>query len=172
MPLAGDVPVVIACHYTGPRPDSANRHVFEFSGPYPVPYRVADGMPAKNICRVTQVTGGSTLGYKYFNLERLPDGAAELVLRLKAFGVMGTVEAWLRAPNMARGGIRIGSCPLPVAAPAFGDLVVPVKLPLHVRGRQPVYLTFASPVPETPLCELESLVFRPLDTSCVGVRAE
>ena len=161
----------IACHYTGPWPAFERYPFFEFSGPYPEPHR-CDGYvwkdpydPGANICRMTHITDGSTIGYRYFNFDRLAGtGKVALSVTLKTYGVAASVDVWLKRPDAETGGLKVGTFALPCCRKLdeFHEETVFLDVLSDCRGKQAVYFTFSSPVKQTPLCEIESFVFRRL----------
>ena len=161
----------IACHYTGPWPAVERYPHFDFPGPYPEPSR-CDGYvwkdpysPGANRCVVMHVTDGSTVGYKYFDFDRLAGtGKVALTLRLKAQGVPFSMDVWLGRPDVSSGGLKVGSRKFPCCRKVdeFHDETIFLDVPADLRGKQAVYFTFSSEVKQTALCELESLVFRRL----------
>ena len=161
----------IACHYTGPWPAVERYPLFDYPGAHPSPYR-CDGYawrdpyaPGANLCRVTQVTDGSVVGYKSFNWAKLA-GAAKgvMTMTLKASGVAGTFEVWLGRPDAATGGVKLGEKPLPCCKKRNEWHVdeILLDLPADRHGKQALYFVFRSDVKQTPLCELESFRIEPL----------
>ena len=118
-----------------------------------------------NICRMTHITDGSTIGYRYFNFDRLAGtGKVALSVTLKTYGVAASVDVWLKRPDAETGGLKVGTFALPCCRKLdeFHEETVFLDVPSDCRGKQAVYFTFSSPVKQTPLCEIESFVFRRL----------
>ena len=158
----------IACYYTGPCGAWTSHPNLIHTGSYVRPYygelyRQLHNMwdPRFNRSEVVHNTAGSVVGYKYYNFDRTAGKKGlKLELEIVPQGLDGTVDVWVRRPNAAEGGVKVGS--LAVSA-AWGDGVRKVAVdvaPLaSVTGKQALFFTFDSPVKGQSVCELNSLRF-------------
>lgn len=159
-------PAAIASHFTGPEGAYQQYPVMHYSGSYFLPSYVDDhGIKDPyndevNVNLVVNNTSGSTVGYKYYNFDKLTgaDGV-ELELELIPQGLDGTVSVYTEAPwkgNPSPAGVfRISK-----------DMEqVPVKLRAdvsdvsHLSGKHPLYLVFDSEDKGRSLCSLIALRF-------------
>lgn len=156
----------IACHYTGPTPARQAYPRVSYSGPYMRPF-YADCYDEKNPydrkvnrCDAAHVTGGSTLGYKYFDFGKTSgrDGL-KLVLDVVPTGAGGRVEAWVGKSAYASLE-QIGEAAIPA-----GDGVKSVKVEMSVaalksqKGKNGLYLKFGGEGGARPLCDIEGIRF-------------
>lgn len=155
----------IMCYYTGPRPASHNYPNVHFTGSYVQPFyadfrRFNDPYaPQYNRNAVINNTDGSTIGYKYFNFDRM-DKNADLILNLKPLGIDGTIDVMIDSPWKSKGGIKIGSLNLSKdAAASATDMTIKTSGIKGLKGKHPLFLIFKSPVKDKSICDLYELQF-------------
>lgn len=155
-----------ACYYTGPKPGTHDWPKHGFFGSYVEATRIAD--PAKMsysqnapVCPVVNNTDGSTVGYKYFNLNKLNKKQNySLNINLKPQGVDGTVKILLGAPSEAKGAKVIGSFALKADMPQQPTVITtPLSGWQTMKGKQALYFVFESNTKEKSMCELYDFIF-------------
>lgn len=160
-------PAAIASHITGPTPAYQKYPEMVYSGShfksvYVDDHAVADPYnDSINVSPVVNNTDGSTLGYKYFNFDRLNGRKnARLVLDLVPEGIDGIITVYTSAPwkgNPVPAGrieLRAGMPETPVRMTADVTGVTALS------GKHPLYLTFSSPVKGKSLCTITHLQFQ------------
>lgn len=158
-------PAGIACVTMGPEPVE---HLYPnnvYSGPYFEEFRIW-GKSIKdpyrediNVSRVVNCTDGSTVGWKYFNFDRMEAGKRPtLVLTLIPQGVEGRIDVYCEAPWKGKAK-PIGSATLSGRSP---EELTAIEIPLKkaLKGKQPIYLTFTSNTHGASLATLESIYFK------------
>lgn len=159
-------PAAIASHYTGPEPAYQEYPKVHYSGPWfrPVyndnpemknPYDLS-----VNMCPVVNITAGSTIGYKYYNFNKLKGiKNPSLVLTMIPDGIAGTVSVYAEAPWKGNPA-PIGQAEISAADKGRKvNLDIPLSATRKLSGKQTLYLVFDSPVKGKQICTLESLVF-------------
>lgn len=157
-----------ACYYTGPKPATHDWPNNTFFGSYIHPTRIAGGEEQtaytlkEPICPVINNTAGSTVGFKYFNINKLNKKQNyALAINLKPQGVDGTVKVLLGAPSEKDGASLIGTFSLNANMP---QRTTTIDVPLHgwqnLKGKQALYFVFESATPDKSLCELYDFIIR------------
>ncbi|MCF0195375.1 MAG: family 43 glycosylhydrolase [Bacteroidaceae bacterium] len=164
-------PAGLACHFTGPRPMTADFPNFFPTGSYPkathnhndiLQTTFSQNYPHSHI---TNNTAGSIIGYKYFNFTHLADALtdnkqAAISLHLKPLGVTGDIVIMLDSPYESDGGKTIATLHLTGSeAQTPQHLSTPLTPMSAVNGKHPLYILFRSATPDTSLCDLYSLIF-------------
>ena len=161
-------PAGIACWYTGPKtaihtwPDNTFFGSYVATGygtddKYQSPYALHN-----NINRVVNNTDGSIVGYKYFNFDVTRGRTdVELLLTLIPEGIEGTIGIMADRPWTSQGGTLLGTIQLTAG---MSQTATEMKATLPgiggLEGKHAIFFTFSSPVKETSICQLESLLFR------------
>lgn len=158
-------PAGIACVTIGPEPVVHNYPNNVYSGPYFEPFYV-QGVSINdpyreeiNVSRVVNCSDGSTVGWKYFNFDRLGQTSnPTLLIGLTPMGIDGEIEVFTSAPwkGKARpiGKYSIGK------EKAGEEIEISIPLNKKLSGRQPVYLTFKSNDRGKSLATLSTIRFR------------
>ena len=158
----------IACWYTGPKTAVHEWPNNRFFGSYVAAgYGTDDNFEApyalhNNTNEVVNNTDGSIVGYKYFNFDVTRERKdVELRLTLIPEGIDGTIEILADRPWTSQGGKRLGTIRLKADMPQTAT-EMSVTLPDlgTLQGKHAIFLKFSSPVPETSICRLESLMFK------------
>lgn len=160
-------PAGIASHLTGP---TAPRHAYPkvyYTGSYVEPKRIADHRVSTpydlsiNFNPVVNNTNGSTVGYKYFNFDKLQDKKkVELALDIIPTGVGGTIDVYTEKPwkeeakPVGKFIIDGEGANIPVTISA--DISKVKKL----KGKHPLYLVFNSPTEGKSICTLNFIEFK------------
>ena len=159
-------PAAIASHFTGPTPAYQTYPTMNYSGPY---FEAAyiDSIPVGNpyaeeinVNPVVNTTAGSTLGYKYFNFDRL-NGLTDIGLSLDIVpeGTEGTISVYTSAPWKGN--------PAPIGQLTLSadmeQKPTTIRIPLpgagRLSGKQPLYLTFDSLQQGRSICRIMYLQF-------------
>ena len=158
----------IACWYTGPKTAVHEWPNNRFFGSYVAAgYGTDDNFEApyalhNNTNEVVNNTDGSIVGYKYFNFDDTR-GRKDVELRLTLIpeGIDGTIEILADRPWTSQGGKLLGTIELKADMPQTAT-EMSVTLPDlgTLQGKHAIFLKFSSPVPETSICRLESLMFK------------
>ena len=158
----------IACWYTGPKTAVHEWPNNRFFGSYVAAgYGTDDNFEApyalhNNTNEVVNNTDGSIVGYKYFNFD-VTRGRKDVELRLTLIpeGIDGTIEILADRPWTSQGGKLLGAIRLKADMPQTAT-EMSVALPDlgTLQGKHALFLKFSSPVPETSICRLESLMFK------------
>ncbi len=156
----------IACYYTGPEPAHAEYPNVVYSGSHTEIYRMDyDGKKnpydsSINRCAMVNNVSGSTIGYKYFNFDKMKDQKfVKMVMNIIPEGVDGTIDIMLDQPTKAEGGKSIGSLKVKSnmsAEPVDVSARVNVK---NVRGKHAIYLIFTSKIKGKSICKLNEIGF-------------
>ena len=156
----------IASVTMGPEPVKHEYPLNVYSGPWFEPFylygkSIADPYAEDiNVGRVVNCTDGSTVGWKYFNFDLLPDARnPKLLLGLIPQGIDGTIEIYTDAPWKGKAN-PVGSIAL--RADMAADPVVltaPLKFKKPLSGRVPLYLVFSSPEKGKSMATLETIAF-------------
>ena len=158
----------IACWYTGPKTAVHEWPNNRFFGSYVAAgYGTDDNFEApyalhNNTNEVVNNTDSSIVGYKYFNFD-VTRGRKDVELRLTLIpeGIDGAIEILADRPWTSQGGKLLGTIELKADMP---QNTTEMKAPLPdlgtLQGKHAIFLKFSSPVPETSICRLESLMFK------------
>lgn len=155
-----------ACYYTGPKPATHDWPNNTFYGSYVKASRIEDAAKqgyslSEPVCPVINNTSGSTVGYKYFNMNSLnkkKDYA--LSINLKPEGVDGTITILLGAPSEAEGAKVVGSVQLSSQMPQKNTTIsVPLSGLQTLKGKQPLFFKFDSNTEGKSICELNDFMF-------------
>ena len=158
----------IACWYTGPKTAVHEWPNNRFFGSYVAAgYGTADNFDApyalhNNTNEVVNNTDGSIVGYKYFNFD-VTRGRKDVELRLTLIpeGIDGTIEILADRPWTSQGGKLLGTIELKADMP---QTATEMKATLPdiggLEGKHAIFFKFSSPVKETSICRLESLLFK------------
>lgn len=162
-------PAAIASHFTGPTPSYQAYPGMHYSGSYIQPvshrdHRVADpyGDPI-NVNPVINNVKGSTVGYKYYNFDRLAgvDGPVDLVLDIFPGEAGGTITVYTSAPWKGSP-VPVGRFEVAPGQPFTGTPVrADVSAVKKLKGKHPLYLVFDSPEADKSVCTLTHLRFEP-----------
>lgn len=160
-------PAAIASHFTGRKTAYQTYPDMHYFGPYFQPAYIEDHTIADpyneeiNVNNVINIIDGSTLGYKYFNFDKLK-GADNVLLELDIIpeNIDGRIDVYTVAPWKGD--------PKPVGSFTLKgtDSRQPVKIsaPLSgigaLEGKHPLYLVFSSPVADKSMCTLTHLRFK------------
>ena len=161
------IPAGIACYFVGPEIATSSFPNFNFSGSYvkstyfnPESY---EGPFNQKIPfdPVVNNTSGSTVGYKYFDFSKLSaDRPVEFVCHVVPEGTEGKVTLLLGSPYRSQGAKEIGSFKIDADMPReMTEIRTGVKGLAGVKGKQPLYLLFESPVKGKSICELHDFRF-------------
>ena len=159
-------PAAIASHFTGPEGAYQQYPVLHYSGSYFQPAYVDDHGVANpyddkiNENLVVNNTSGSTVGYKYFNFDKLK-GADKVSLELELIpsGIEGEILVYTSAPWKGDPS-PVGSFDL--KKDNTGERVklkADVSSVAAISGKHPLYLVFNSPEKNVSLCSLIGLRF-------------
>ena len=158
----------IACWYTGPKTAVHEWPNNRFFGSYVAAgYGTDDNFETpyalhNNTNEVVNNTDGSIVGYKYFNFD-VTKGRKDVELRLTLIpeGIDGTIEILADRPWTTQGGKLLGAIELKADMPQTAT-EMKVTLPDigNLEGKHAIFFKFSSPVPETSICRLESLMFK------------
>ncbi len=161
----------IACHYTGPRPATAQYPKKIFSGSYveasrakidmsdPEAVRAAQEDINVNTNPVVNNTDGSVVGYKYFNFNKIKKNT-ELSVNMTPLGISGTMEIYIDSPYEVRGGRKIGSIEIFGDAPQTKtEIRATLKGLRKLSGKHALYFKFHSDVKDKSICTLHDFVF-------------
>lgn len=160
-------PAAIASHYTGPTQAYQKYPNMIYSGShfrsvYNDNPRVANPYDESiNMSPVVNNTDGSTLGYKYFNFDRLKGcKSPELTLDIIPQGIDGTITVYTSAPWKGNP-TPVGKITVKASDP---QTLTTVSTPLNgisaLTGKHPLYLTFSSPVKGKSVCTITHLQFK------------
>lgn len=161
-------PAGIASYYTGPGGAYQSYPNMHYSGSYPQPVygKFTKGetrfTEENNQCPMVHNTGGSVVGYKYFNLDKAK-GKPKLTLLLEYTpeGTEGSIEVFADRPSQAEGGVKLAT--LQIAAQAD---MKPTTARLDVSqltsysGKHALYLVFKSKAIGKSVCRLNALQFQ------------
>ncbi len=159
-------PAAIASHFTGPTLAYQTYPVMHYSGSYFQPtyvenHAVKNPYDEKiNMNPVVNNTDGSTLGYKYYNFDKLSGkGNVELALDIIPEGIPGKITVYTSAPW--KGNPK--SCGEFVLTGKEKKESVRVKAKLKgigsLKGKHPLYLVFSSPEKGKSICTVNYLQF-------------
>lgn len=155
-----------ACYYTASKEAEHNWPNKKFYGSYIEATRIDN--PGNNshslntqVCPVINNLSGSTVGYKYFNLNKLSRKQNySLSIHLKPEGVNGTVKILLGAPSEADGAKVIGEFALKAEMPQQSTTItVPLTNWQTFKGKQPLFFVFESATKDKSLCRLYDFIF-------------
>lgn len=157
----------IACHYTGPAPAIQTYPTVQYSGPWMKPfyadcYDESDPYAAKvNRSSVVHVTAGSVVGYKYFNFSKSRGRKnLKLVINMIPQGVDASLEVWVKSPNAAGGGLKVGETAISASLPERPCSTAIDVAPLaELDGKAALYFVFNSGLREQSICEIEEFRF-------------
>lgn len=156
----------IMSYYTGPSLATHNYPYVNYSGSYVEPYYADNGKyadpynPKYNRSSVVNNTDGSTIGYKYYNFDKMGTDA-DLILYLRPLGVDGTIDVMIDSPWESKGGIHVGSLSLSKdAAQEPAEMNVKLHGIKNLKGKHAVYLLFSSPEKGKSICDLMELQFK------------
>lgn len=158
-------PAGIACYYVGPKPAYQNYPFVEYNGPHTSIKRLKEIHPELNpydvrINRSTMIDifSGSTIGYKYFNLDKT-SGKKDITLHLNYIteGVTGTMDIYVDQPG--KGGIKVASVEISATEGEECHAHVNMKALKKMCGKHSLFLTFTSDTPDRSLCELVDFYF-------------
>ena len=157
----------IACYFTGPEPAHQEYPNVVYPGSHTQIYRHQyDGRQTVydreiNRCSMVNNVSGSTVGYKYFNLQKTygQDGL-KLALTYIPEGTAGEIEVWLDQPTAAEGGERLATFSVPAETSAQPKTAqIPVPGLKAFNGKHALYLVFHSPTAGQSICTLEEIGF-------------
>ncbi len=155
-----------ACYYTGPNQAENQWPNFRYYGSYIQPDRTVASGPFSlreqaQLCPVVNNTAGSTVGYKYFNMNKLKKTASlSLSLRYLPAGVDGKMKVYLGAPTAAEGGVFVGEMALRASMPQhITETLVPLNGWQSLKGKQALYFVFESATQGKSLCSLYDFTF-------------
>lgn len=159
-------PAAIASHFTGPTPAIQKYPRVEYSGPYFQPVYVENHAITDsynddiNINPVVNNTSGSTIGYKYFNFDRLHGKKnASLVLDIIPTGLNGKIDVYVSAPWKGNPQ-KVGSFKLTSDMPQkLTKIKADVSAATSLQGKHPLYLVFTSDEPGKSICTINHLQF-------------
>lgn len=155
----------IACYYVGPEPAHAEYPNVVYPGSHTEIQRVNyEGVknpydaPA-DICPMVNNVAGSAIGYKYFNLSKTyGKKSTSLILNIIPEGTEGTVSVYLDRPNVAEGGVKIGSATIKAATSKTAiDTTIDISEISHFNGKHALFLVFDSKVKGKSICRLNTL---------------
>ncbi len=166
LPLAGSYPAGIACYYTGPEPAIHAWPSFIYSGSYVAPTYYPGQPRSANTdvkLRATPVvnnTHNSTVGYKYFNFDTASADTMPMSIEITPAGIPGSIVVMAGAPSEAEGGVAIGRFDIEPDAPKVPTMLTTNLGSLSsLKGKQPLFLLFSSPIQGVSICTLYSLNF-------------
>ncbi|MCM1312666.1 MAG: hypothetical protein NC206_04040 [Bacteroides sp.] len=158
-------PAAIASHITSPKPAKQSYPNLTYFGSYfkaihQENHTMENPYGEVNMCPVVNNTSGSTVGYKYFNFDKL-NGKNNIRLALDIIpeGSEGTITVYTSAPWKG--------CPTPVGMFQVSSAMPAIKTRIYadlpsvnlLKGKKPLYLVFNSPTENKSICELISLQF-------------
>ncbi len=121
----GSYPAVIACHMRSPK----SLDIINYDDP-----RMKEqtrSTQSQNVNYITDITGGTVLGYKYFEFS----GASSMTMEIR-----GDFDGTVKISLDAEGKQVIGEADLSVHKADWTGTLIPIT---DVNGKQAVYLTFA-----------------------------
>lgn len=167
LPLYATYPAGIACYYTGPKDAPSPVPYSMYTGPYPAatrhdvdPYNAPSDLELHST-PIVNCTSGSVLGYKYFNFDTA-DGMEkiQMAVELMPRGIGGTVTVLAGGPSVEEGGVELGQFNIH----ASDRMVIEKKYTVlkgikDLKGKQPLFFRFSSPVSGVSICDIYSLGF-------------
>lgn len=157
-------PAGIACYFVGPEPSSEEHPNFNFTGSYignsrntfdknKNPYDVTI-----NRSTVVNNTSGSTVGYKYFNLDKTHGKKnIKLMLNYQPEGVAGTMDIYVDQPN--KGGKKVQTLEIPAQASEAVTVALDLSAISDMSGKHALFLEFHSNTENQSLCVLNDFYF-------------
>lgn len=161
----GFYPAGIACYYVGPTPSREEYPNFIYSGSYVSSTRMENIDPGLNpyhrsINRSTvkNNTNGSTVGYKYFNLDKtLGKKDIKLVLNYIPEGTAGSMDIYIDQPN--KGGKKVQTLQIPATAGSETKAILDMNALSEMSGKHALFFVFHSETAGKSLCELVDFYF-------------
>ncbi len=174
-----------ACYMTGRNGMEESFPNFTFSGSYIRPTRkdsgshdtlqkpgtgiadqkpgtgIADQKPGTQYCPIVNNTDGSTVGYKYFNFDKL-NGAEKLKISVTAvpLGVEGKIKVLIDRPYDNWGGQTIAEISIPAGLPAeMSTFETVCSNTAFLSGKKALYFVFESDTPDKSLCDFYEFQF-------------
>lgn len=158
-----------ACWFRHPETTIEKYPNFIYSGSYVQPSRIqydvdqirylkTDSQSLTDLSPVVNNTDGSTVGFKYLDMDRLGKAKnASISLRVKPQGINGTVTVLLGNPYS---GQAIATVKLTADMPQeMTSITVPCTFHGKVKGKQALFMKFESDQKGKSLCELYDFVF-------------
>lgn len=167
-------PAGIACYYTGPKHDSREWPNYNFSGSYVKPTYI-EGWPRsienasadQHHNPVVNNTGGSVVGYKYFNFDlNRKHKDLNIVMKAATKGIRGEITVMLDSP-FPKQGKELGKIYLSKGKPSDDQtLTGRLKNVKKITGKHALYFVFEAKkgflekeVPEGSLCDIYEFRF-------------
>lgn len=155
-----------ACYLVGP--GKAYKDNFNDYRPYikPTYYNPASmAGPFNNkmpFCPVTNITSGSTIGYKYFNFNQFKGKKdISLICQFLPTGINARVKVVVGSPYLSKGGKVIGAFEINAGdANKMVDINVPITGIGKIKGKQPLYFIFESNFEKQSIADFYSLQFK------------
>ncbi|MCQ2113256.1 MAG: family 43 glycosylhydrolase [Bacteroidaceae bacterium] len=160
-------PAGIACYYVGPKPAYNDYPKFIFSGSHTQPtYRDENSYEGpfnqkQPFTPMVNNTNGSTIGYKYFNLNHLNrKSPASILFHLVPEGTEGTIRILLGSPWTSKGGKEIGRLTVSGNAPEeMTAMTAKIDGWQKLKGKQALYFVFESSTSDKSICRLYDFQF-------------
>lgn len=161
-------PAGLACYLIGPKPDEVEfpnkRHFGSYLQPVYLDYDSYQGPSSQKVpfMPVVNNTDGSTVGYKYFNFNRLGQSqSVSMLIRLKPLGINGKIEILVGSPYKEKSGKCVGRVDIKSdMAQKMTELSVPLRGIYGMTGKQPVYFLFTSDTKERSICDFYDFMFK------------
>lgn len=158
-------PAAIASHFTGKKKAYQTYPTMNYFGPYFEPTHIADHSTADpydlsiNMNPVVNIIDGSTLGYKYFNFEKLNGKkGVRLVLDIVPESDNGTIKVYTQAPW--KGNPKpVGEWKMKGSLKEAATIEIPLRGVSNLKGKHPLYLVFSTKSGKS-LCRLHYIQFQ------------
>lgn len=158
-------PAGIACYFVGPKPSYEEYPNFIFSGSYIGNARIEGYNKSLNpydmsINRSTVMnnTSGSTVGYKYFNLDKTHGKKnIKMMLSYQPEGVAGTMDIYVDQPN--KGGQKVQTLELPAQASEAITAELDLNAISSMSGKHALFFVFHSETEGQSMCVLNDFYF-------------
>lgn len=156
-----------ACYLVNPGPVGQKFPNFFFTGSYIQPTRLDTGSyqgpfsQKQPFCPVVNNTSGSTVGYKYFNFDKLSKAdKISLHMHVVPQGVDGTITVLVGGPSLKRGGKVVGTFSVSADAPqSMTEIKTSISSLKGFGGKQGLYFIFSSKTSGKSICELHDFQF-------------
>ena len=161
-----------ACYLTYPKGSSQSFPNFTFSGSYVKPTHPAEVIEGVSLCPVVNNTAGSVVGYRYFDMSKMPR-KPHLVMSLIPAGIEGQIRVVMGQYPWSKDAQTIATIKLPAGATAeMTKVEVPCKAIRQHTGKQSLFFVFEAPgdrrqatgdrrqATDQSLCELYDFYFK------------